>query len=428
MTSRYKNNAKSKKKLKREEASEDNQMLPLAFSVPDAPQGTERPLATDKEERFFTSSRTPASQVKSQITIKTFQGWSGVMLRQRPLGISYLDLFCGKGVYADGTPSTPLELFDKVAQDSALQATLHMVFNDRKKRFVYELREHLMAHSGFERMIHKPRFLHGAVSEDLISGLRVGVPPIPTFAFLDPFGYVGVNQDVIRMILQNYGCDVLFFFSYHATKRVLSNPSLALRSHVEALLGAARVRDLRERFHDVDDERENERAMLQALNDSMCEIDSRSVLSFAFRRKSGYASHHLAFVSKHLRGFQKAKEAMKGASSWYYDGGIPGLEFIAPGYENRFNLHREAPSIEKLVELLIQRNRGQLRTLTQAYDSVTLDTPYVESNVREALVRLVRKHGASLMSNGTPGKLRGSLLPAHSAIVIPKSYRRPHGS
>jgi three-Cys-motif partner protein len=397
--------------------------LPFDFTVPDGPPGAVRPESPDREEDFFSNARTPASQTKSKILIDTVLGWAGVMFSTRPLSLWYLDLFCGKGVYGDGTPSTPLELFEKVVANPQLANQLQMVFNDRKMKYVYELREHLMAHSGYERMVHKPRFNHGAVTEDLVRGLRAQVPRPPTFAFLDPFGYVGVSQDVIRMTLQDFGCDVMFFFSYHAIKRVLNNPNTLLRSHVEALLGVARVRELRERFNDVSDERENERAMLRALGESMNEINGLSVLSFAFRRRTGHASHHLAFVSKNVRGFQKAKEAMKGASSWFHDGKIPGLEFVTPGYEHTFNLDTDPPSIAKLMHLLVQKNRGILVTREEAYNSVTLDTPYVQSNVREALVGLVRDHGAKIFVDGVEGSLRGTQLPMRASILLPRSFR-----
>ena len=400
-------------------------MLPFDVVVPDGPPGAVRHEIADREEAFFRNERTAASQVKSKIAINTLLGWAGVMLSRRPMSLWYLDLFCGRGSYSDGTPSTPIELFEKVAAHSQLRGVLQMVFNDRKKRFVYELREQLMRHPGFADMENKPRFSHGPVSEDLVAGMRTQRPQPPTFAFLDPFGYKGVSQDVIRMTLQDFGCDVLFFFSYHAIKRVLSNPNTVLRAHVEALLGVRRVAELRERFNDVPDERENERAMLRALGESMNEINGLSVLPFAFRRRTGHASHHLAFVSKNVRGYQKAKEAMKGASSWFHDGGIPGLEFITPGFDNRLNLDADTPTIEKLMHLLVQRNRGNLVSRTEAYDSVTLGTPYVESNVREALVGLVRDHGARVFVGGAESGLRGTLLPAGAKILLPRTF---HGS
>jgi three-Cys-motif partner protein len=398
--------------------------LPFDLSVLDGPPGAVRAPVLDREERFFTSSRTPASQVKSKIAIDTFLGWAGVMLTQNPLALYYIDLYCGRGVYGDGTASTPLELFDKIVAHPRLPHVLHMIFNDRKAKFVLELRDRLIAHSKYGLMAWKPQFSHGEVSEDLVAALRTRRPPPPTFAFIDPFGYKGVTQELIHMILQDFGCDVLFFFPYHAIKRVLANPNDKLRGHLEALLGPDRVALLRERFRTVHDERDNERAVLRALAESMRAIDGRDVLSFAFRRRTGHASHHLVFVSKHVRGYQVAKEAMGRSSSWTFPDGIPSLEFITPGYDHRLEIDVDAPSIEKLKLLLVRRNGGQCMSVESAYDSVTLGTPYVQKNVREALVSLIRDHGAVLYSNGVPGRLRGSLLPAKPRVLIPTSLRR----
>lgn len=398
--------------------------LPFGFVVPEGPPGAVRPRVADREERFFTSDRTPASQVKSKIAIDTFLGWAGVMLSQNPLALYYADLYCGRGVYADGTPSTPLELFEKIVAHPRLPQVLHMIFNDRKSKFVFQLRDHLLAHPKYEAMATKPQFSHGEVSEDLVAGLRSRRPPPPTFAFIDPFGYKGVTQELIHMILQDFGCDVLFFFPYHAIKRVLSNPNDKLRGHLEALLGADRVAELRVRFRESEDERANERAVLRALSDSMKTIDGRDVLTFAFRRRTGHASHHLAFVSKHLRGYQVAKEAMGRSTSWYFPGGIPGLEFITPGYDHRLEIEIDPPSIEKLMHLLVHRGGGRRLTLQGAYDSVTLGTPYVQKNVREAFMSLVRDHGAALFSDGLRSNLRGSMLPRNAVVDIPRTMRR----
>ncbi len=397
-------------------------MLPFDVSVPDRPDDMRERVA-DREERFFTNCRTPASQIKSKIAIDTFLGWAAVMLSQNPVALYYVDLYCGRGVYTDGTPSTPLELFEKVVSHPRLPYVLHMIFNDRKKNFLFELRDHLMSHPRYSFMVTKPRFSHGEVTEDLLAGLRQRRPQPPTWAFIDPFGYKGVTQELIHMVLQDFGCDVLFFFPYHYIKRVLGNPNNRLRGHLEALIGADRVVELRERFREVDDERSNERAVLKALSASMKAIDGRDILPFAFRRRTGHASHHLVFVSKHLRGYQVAKEAMGRSSSWSFPDGIPGLEFITPGYDHKLIFDADAPSIDKLKKLLVHRAGGRRLTFQSAYDSVTLGTPYVKRNVRAAIVSLVRDHGAMLLSDGRATKLRGALLPHKCEIVIPPTLR-----
>jgi three-Cys-motif partner protein len=398
--------------------------LPPSVDVPDSYTGASRRPTLDREERFFGSTRTLASETKSGIVSAAFLGWAGVMLSQNPVALFYYDFFCGRGVYEDGSPSTPLELFAKITNDQRLSSVIRMVFNDRKAQSVLRLRELMVAHPGYSALRYPPIFAHGEVDEELVAGLRAGLPHPPSFAFLDPFGYKGITRGVLSNMLQDYGSDVLFFFNYHAIKRVLSNPNEKLRGHVEALLGVEAVRELRQLFAESDDERKNESAVLDALRQSMRSIDGHDVLTFAFRRRSGHASHHLAFVSKHVRGYQKAKEAMARYSSWFYDDDIPSLEYITPGYETRLPIEADAPSLSKLKLLLVRRLRGQRAGLQEAYDAVTFRTPYVQRNVRAALVSLVRDDGAPLYIGDAQGKLRGSLLPRDARVVIPTSLRR----
>jgi len=380
--------------------------------------------ALDDDECFFSGQRTDASRIKSRIVVDTFLGWAGVLLNQNPLALWYIDLYCGKGIYQDGSPSTPLELFSKVVADSRLAQRVRMVFNDRKPKYVFELRDHIMGHEKYPELAHPPRFQHGEVDEGLVADLNAQRPRPFSFAFIDPFGYKGVTRELIQAVLADFGCDVLFFFSYHAIKRVLANPNAKLRSHVEALLGVDAVRELRVQFSESRDERENERAVLQALRSSMKQIEGRDVLSFAFRRRSGHASHHLVFVSKRARGFKVAKEVMARASTWRTSDGVPSFEYIPPGYDNRLEIDPQAPSIEQLMALLVHRCGGQILTLEAAYDAVLFGTPYVKENVRIALLRFVKEFRSEVYSKGAISKLRGTLLPHAASVAIPRTLRR----
>ena len=397
--------------------------IPLPFEIPESASAQpDRPIV-DREERFFSSRRTPASQVKSKIVVDTFLGWSGVMLNQNPLALWYLDLYCGRGTYEDGSPSTPMELFDKVVKNDRLSRVLRMLFNDHRARFVFALSELLLKHPEYASLRNPPMFSRGEVDESMVTELRTRRPKAPTFAFIDPFGYKGLTQTLIHTVLAEYGCDVLFFFAYHPIKRVLNNPNFKLRGHVESLLGAKRVAYLRELLRGGVSEKEMERSTIKALAESMRAIDGQDVLTFAFRRRTGYASHHLAFVSKNIRGFEVAKEAMARASSWSYADDIPSLEFVEQGYDNVLALDSNAPSISKLKALLVHRCGGQTLSYAQAYDQILLGTNYVKANVREAFVRLVREHDAPLFSDGRSAHLKGSRLPHNATIIVPRTLR-----
>lgn len=408
--------------MKRAKPGQSDLAIALPFELPSASAlvGSLRAKPVDREEQFFLrNAPTPASRLKSKILIDSFLGWASVMLNGNPVALWYLDLYCGRGTYKkDGSWATPLELFDKVSRHQKLPNVLKMLFNDGREASVFELRDALMKHLNYGVMRHKPIFNVGEVNEDLVAELRTRRPLTPTYAFIDPFGYKGVTRNLIHTILQDYGCDVMFFFSYHVIKRAIKNPNNRLRGHLEALLSAERVKALRERMGDGVPEAVLEHEILDSLKASMRAIDSRSVLTFAFRRPTGHASHHLAFVSKHPRGFEVAKDAMARNSSWSYEDNIPSLEYFPPGFENAL-LYVDPPTIRKLMDLLVERQGGNVVSVDDAYLSVLYDTPYYRPNVREAIVRLVRDHGARLYSAGLPAALRGSKLPRGATARIP---------
>lgn len=393
--------------------------LPFDTPLPDQPLASPRVKQIEREERFFGNAPTPASCAKTKVLVDSFMGWASVMLNANPIALWYIDLYCGRGTYKQGGAwATPLELFDKVSRHPRLSGVLKMLFNDGREASVFELRDSLMAHPGFGSMRFKPRFNVGEVNGDMVAELRTRRPRTPTYAFIDPFGYKGLTQHLIHEVLQEYGCDVMFFFSYHVIKRVLKNPNDRMRSHLDALLGAQRVSRLREMLIDRVPEPQLERATLDALADSMRAVDGQTVLSFAFRRSTGHASHHLAFVSKHPKGFEVAKEAMARNSSWWYDDNIPSLEYCQPGFENAL-LRVDPPTIPKLMRFLVERCGGRLVSVEDAYAAVLYDTPYYKPNVRDAIVRLVRDHAALLYGDGQPSRLRGTKLPKNATVRIP---------
>ena len=67
-----------------------------------------------------------------------------------------------------------------------------------------------------------------------------------TFSFIDPFGYKGLSRGIVQRVVRDWGCDCVFFFNYARINAGLSND--AVRRHMDALFGAARVDKMRSAF------------------------------------------------------------------------------------------------------------------------------------------------------------------------------------
>ena len=61
---------------------------------------------------------------------------------------------------------------------------------------------------------------------------------MPTFFFVDPWGYKGLSLRLINSVLKDWGCDCVFFFNYNRINMGLGND--AVEKHMDALFGKER--------------------------------------------------------------------------------------------------------------------------------------------------------------------------------------------
>jgi three-Cys-motif partner protein len=165
---------------------------------------------------FFAESR-EQSQVKARIVSKYFWAWAKVMIpsaKTHSKRIAYIDLFAGPGRYEDGTVSTPLMVLEKAIGDEGMRNMLVTLFNDRDPDNVGKLTAAINSLPGIENMKYKPQITNEIVDEELakkLAELRL----VPTFFFVDPWGYAGLSSGLIKSVIQNWGCDCVFFFNYN---------------------------------------------------------------------------------------------------------------------------------------------------------------------------------------------------------------------
>ena len=166
---------------------------------------------------FFDES-SEQSQVKALIIAKYFWSWAKVIIpsaRKRAGKIAYIDLFAGPGRYKDGTPSTPLLVLKQAVKDSAIREMLVAIFNDNNADNSRSLQEAIDALPGINRLRYPPRVCNEEVGERIVQMFE-SMRLIPTFFFVDPWGYKGLSLRLINSVLKDWGCDALFFFNYLA--------------------------------------------------------------------------------------------------------------------------------------------------------------------------------------------------------------------
>ena len=165
-------------------------------------------------ESFFEES-TAQSRIKATIVRDYFWAWAKIILptaKKRVTEIAYIDLFAGKGRYRDGTKSTPLLVLERAIADSDLSEHLVTLFNDADKENAEALNAEINAIPGIKSLKFKPQVAAEEVGEKIV-GMFESKRLIPTFFFVDPWGYKRLSLGLINSVLRNWGCDCVFFFN-----------------------------------------------------------------------------------------------------------------------------------------------------------------------------------------------------------------------
>jgi len=367
-----------------------------------------------KTTKFF-EERSDQSEVKARIVTKYFFAWAQVIMptAARYGGkIAYIDLYAGPGRYKDGATSTPLLVLQTAIDDSRMAQMLVTYFNDSRNENTATLQEEIDRLPGIEKLSYKPIVTCGEVDDEAARYFN-DAKLIPSFSFIDPFGYKGLSLNIIKGVIKDWGCDCVFFFNYNRINAGIGNDFVA--EHMDDLFGKERADELRARLPSLTPQL-REAAILEELANEIRRLGGTYVLPFTFKNASGRrTSHKLIFVSKHFRGYSIMKGIMAGESS-SHDEGVPSFIY-SPADASMPLLFSLTQPFSKLKESLLAMFAGQELNLRQIYESHSVDTPYVERNYREVL-RELETEGA-ISARSTKGKRRAGTFPDHVLISFP---------
>ena len=297
---------------------------------------------------------------------KYFWAWAKVVIpttKLRGNKIAYIDLFAGPGRYKDGTKSTPLLILEKAIQDADMCEMLVSIFNDGDPENAGNLEDALASLDGVEKLKHPPSILTAQVGDE-IAGLFERTRMVPTLCFVDPWGYKGLSLRLIDAVLKDWGCDCIFFFNYNRINMGLTNPVVV--EHMNALFGDERAESLRGCLDEMAPS-EREVAVVGELAAALQGHGGRYVLPFGFTNARGNrTSHHLIFVTKHIRGYEIMKDIMAEGSSAAAQG-VPSFQYNPADkrYPLLFELTRP---LDDLADLLSAEFAGRSLTMKNIYD------------------------------------------------------------
>lgn len=378
----------------------------LAANLLEAVQGA--PLANDK----FFDEQLDQSDTKARIIQKYFYAWARVIsptAKARGGKIAYIDLYAGPGRYKDGSASTPLLVLQHAIDDPDMRSMLVTLFNDADANHTSSLQAEIDRLPGIEKLKFKPDVLCNEVGEDAEKFFSE-TSLIPSFTFVDPWGYKGLSLKIVNGVIKDWGCDCVFFFNYGRINAGLSND--LVKKHMDALFGVERVDELRKKLEGKTPE-QRETLILEELSQAIKALGGTFVLPFRFKR-GARTSHSLIFVSKHFRGYEIMKSIMAGESSTE-DQGVASFTY-SPADASTPLLFSLAQPFNKLLTGLPKTYSGETLTMREIYEDHSVDTPYTDKNYKEALRQL--EAAGKITADPPAAKRRGNTFANHVKVTF----------
>jgi len=341
-------------------------------------------------KKFF-DEQMEQSLIKSTIVAKYFDVWSKIIINTQKKfpstaqKVAYIDLFAGPGRYKDGSSSTPLKILQNAIEDKDLSERLITIFNDKNENNSKDLEQTIFEMENIKNLKYKPVVKNEEVGENIVKQFE-DISLIPTFFFVDPWGYKGLSLRLVNSVVKNWGCDAIFFFNYNRISMGINNKKV--ESHMNALFGNERCDKLRQELK-KESVKNKELLIIEELCSALKEYGSRYVLPFRFKDAKGRrTSHHLIFVSKNFKGYEIMKEIMAKEST-SNDEGVPSFAYDpADSLPKQMLLFKLSRPLKILKDDVCSTFSGQTLTMKEIYEKHNVDTPFIKSNYKEALKEL----------------------------------------
>jgi len=336
---------------------------------------------------FFDQS-SEASEIKIRIVTKYFKFWAKVisgLVKAKGRRMAYYDLFSGPGRYDDGSDSTPVLVLKAALEDPQIASQLITVFNDVDIEYAESLQENINSIPNIEKLQHRPNVFN----LEALKAYKDHIEPlgkIPSFTFIDPFGYKDVTQSLLEGVLKGWGCDLLLFFNYNRINAAITND--VFDDHMTNLFGKERIELLRMQ---VQGRAPHERVtiVLESFSQALREKGFEFVLPFEFSKSDmKKISHHLVFVTKSEFAYGVMKDIMAKESSEAIQG-VPSFKYTNSLTQDETPLlYLLARPIEELGDILLNDFKDQNLTCLEVYHRHHIGRPYLKKNYKAALLQL----------------------------------------
>ncbi len=344
----------------------------------------------------------PHTRAKHEILRRYLGAWFPILGagNQR---LVYIDGFCGPGRYQGGEDGSPIIAL-KEAMNHRERLSSHEItflFLDERKDRIDQLKEEIDLLDIPKNFKIYP--LHGKFEEIEKIPNDLKLISVPTFVFIDPFGFSGLPFRLVQKFLENEKTEVFVNVMINAINRFLSHPKDSVRESIKDLYGTDEVLEIPKVSLDRDRD-------LRLLYQQQLRKSAKFVRYFEMRDRKNQLIYCLFFASNHHLGFLKMKEAF-----WRVDKqtGFCFSDATDPDQLILFEKGDISPLISDISNEFYQK-----RVLVQEVkDYVEKETMFLEKHMKEALKQLENQRLIDVENFKANGKKRRKGTFPSDAIV-----------
>jgi three-Cys-motif partner protein len=341
--------------------------------------------------------REPHTEAKHRVLRAYIDAWIPVMAHQALKVRSYqpgtprlllVDGFSGPGRYAEGEPGSPLIMLEALLSHAAFGALgdvkFIFLFIEYDRRRFDALGEEIAQLGELPPNVEILR-RHGAF-EDVFSEVvgsveQPGLRLVPTFAFIDPFGYAHASMSLAGRLLNFPRCEALYFLPLSYVHRFVGREGQEVA--LSSLFGTDEWRNAIPLKGD-----ERKQFLLDLFERQLMANSSVDIVrSFQLRTQEGM-DYRLVFALGNRKGLELAKDAM-----WKVDP-VQGTSYsatTAAGQEVMFG--GSTVDTGPLLQQLRATYGEDWFTPRQAEDTTLFDTPFRIGHLRQKTLKPAIRDG-----------------------------------
>lgn len=360
----------------------------------------------------FFNGLQPHSETKLSILNKYTVPWMRKIILNRfgPNRCLIIDGFAGKGKYEDESLGSPLILiknaveFCEQARSNDWNDPTIIIYLNEMDFDNYSLLKHNITGLGFvpqkgnyhlsreyESIIIKVENKHFKdFMEDILADLKPHETLIPSFCFVDPFGFSTTPFALFIKYLRNKNSEILLNFIYEETNRFINHPNAKIQKQITEHLGLVDLDEITNGIKKLSPI-ERKKLIVETYTDNILQQTNATFISNFEVKKTGRTKMILFHITKNINGLKLMKDIM-----WKHD------ETGTYTYDDRHDLvqlsfdeilmHDKSAHIENLASLIhLEFKYSKNIWISTIEEFVIVETIYPVANFLKPALKLLEK-------------------------------------